>query len=494
MKKVSFTLLLAVLCSITAWAQVVADFQTAEDYTLSSWGYANATVIGDDPADASNKVLIVEKDGDATFDQSTLIKLAAPVTVTDGNTKFAFKIKSSVAGVRPHIWIYSGGEQKVSKWAGGTIETADEWNVIETEDAGVATVDSFQISLGGWDNGNAPEGLQATYYIDDVEYIAPPSYPKVDARKVVDIYQRSDEITLDGFDMEDSWLDAEENEVSNVTTEGTSASFAGKYYSTWDDDYFYLFISVNDPTASVYDGADNWKKDGTQLYWDVRNHLLGGSIAANTQHQLTAPYGGTLDQIYVSNGYTAAYNDISNALYFDMASAETGSGYSMEMRIPWASMYYNADDVNTFELCLAAKTIAIGDTLGFDMQLNDYNAATDNREGTKNWSGTADDNPGTWQNSGVWGGLRLADATGVERNAVQSSLKVYPIPAISHLYVQMENIDHISIYDMLGRMQMTVEFEGATNSISVESLDAGVYILKAVDKAGLSTTQKFNKK
>jgi hypothetical protein len=158
-------------------------------------------------------------------------------------------------------------------------------------------------------------------------------------------------------------------------------------------------------------------------------------------------------------------------------------------------MYFNADDVATFEQCVAAKTIGVNDTLGFELQANNYNIATDNREQSMTWSSTSGDNPGGWQNSGSWGGLRLAGwPTGIAKNAFNTSgMKLYPNPVRNILNVSLKNLKAIEVYNVTGQLLLSSKTSGDSHTLNVESLKSGIYILKAIDGSGITLSNKFQK-
>ena len=77
---------------------------------------------------------------------------------------------------------------------------------------------------------------------------------------------------------------------------------------------------------------------------------------------------------------------------------------------------------------------------------------------------------------------------GVEETA-ESSVKIYPNPANSKIYVDGENISMVEVYNSLGQKVTTVE--GSDNT-SVESaaFENGVYVVRVISNDGNVTTQK----
>ncbi|NLI25406.1 MAG: T9SS type A sorting domain-containing protein [Bacteroidales bacterium] len=497
MKKVLFTLSMLLLIAVAAKTQTVADFQTPENYAISSWTFTTPAAITDDPADANNKVLMVVKDaGLGTWDAGVWVKLAQSVPVTSGNKRFVFKMKASGVnadslakyGCRIYVKLWAEGAVKQEFWSESITEN-DTWVELIKDNIGVPAVDSFTINVGGWDNNNNPP-VPGTYYFDDFKFVAPPSIPVVPPRVVVPIKKAVDAIEFDGMDIEDSWYYADIHEVNNGNVnQGYAASFMG----TWDDNYLYLFLTVTDPNPFLYDGTDSWKKDGTQLYVDVRNKLLLNSIDNMRQHQITLPYGGAQSDISIWVGIQLApyYADSTKSLYLKYFSQSTSNGYNLEIRIPWAPMYFNNEDVNTYDACLAAKTIHQGDTLGFEVQMNNYNPATGNREQILTWSSTPNDNPGAYQNSGVWGGLKLVGTSGVDQYASGNKMKVYPNPVSDKMQVELKGLRNVEVYNLVGQKVLSVQATTDMQVVNTKDLAKGMYLVKAIDNKGVSYSQKI---
>ncbi|MGB9745326.1 MAG: sugar-binding protein [Bacteroidales bacterium] len=497
MKKVLFTLSVLLLFAGAAKTQTVADFQTPENYAISSWTFTTPAAIVADPADPNNNVLMVVKDeGLGTWDAGVWVKLSTPATITSGNKRFVFKMRAegvnadslSKYGCRIYIKFWADGAVKQEFWT-DAILTNDEWVEITKDNIGIAAVDSFTINVGGWDNNNNPP-VPGTYYFDDFKFVAPPSIPVVPPRVVIPIKKAVDAIEFDGMDMEDSWYYADIHEINHGNVgQGYAATFMG----TWDDDYLYIFLTVTDPNPFVYDGTDSWKKDGTQLYVDVRNKLLLNSIDNMRQHQITLPYGGTQSDISIWVGIQLApyYADPNNSLYLKYYSQSTSAGYNLEIRIPWAPMYFNNEDVNSYNACLAAKTIHQGDTLGFEVQMNNYNPSTGNREQILTWSSLPTDNPGAYQNSGVWGGLKLVGTSGVDQYATGNGVNVYPNPVSDRMQVELKGLRTVEIYNLVGQKVLAVQTLSDQQTIHTRNLSKGIYLVKAIDKNGVSFSQKI---
>jgi hypothetical protein len=348
-----------------------------------------------------------------------------------------------------------------------------------------------QLQVAGQERTNWGALVGDTLWLGTVEayFEGVPPVEYVDPRKVQEIDPvAEDGITIDGLAMEDTWAFADI--VDAMNTDSSIAgydAFQGNFMAAFDADYLYLFVEMTDPTAFKYDGADAWKKDGLQLYFDPRNQLLDGTREALRQHQVTIPYFGERTDFasWVGVDISAFYNADTNAVYADYASVESATGYTMEIRVPWAPMYHNSDDITTFEQCMAAVEIGPGDILGFEIQMNDYNEATTNREHVRTWSAYGTDSPDAYGNSGIWGGLKLAGGSAVKENS-SAQFKLYPNPAQSEFTVEAEGLQSVSIIDLSGRTIEVQQVNSNSVTLNVGGLNSGIYMVKVQSELGAS--------
>ena len=84
--------------------------------------------------------------------------------------------------------------------------------------------------------------------------------------------------------------------------------------------------------------------------------------------------------------------------------------------------------------------------------------------------------------------LDLFGYDGVEENNTVSNttMSLYPNPAVDQLNVTLSQNADIVIYNIMGQNVMNVEGHAGTNSINISSLNAGVYFISAGND-----TQKF---
>lgn len=489
MKKI--TLLIAVLGLVVFMqAQVITDFESDDNVTVGGWGYTETPTIADDGT--GNMAIKVVKDSDDTFAQGITIVFTTPVVPDAGNTRITASI-SGIAGARGYAKVYQAGVETYNNWwskeDGSTLSANDTYEEFVLDGISADGIDSMYIHLGGWDNGNAPEGLQGTYYIDNITAVAPPAVI-VAPRVVVEIDYIETPVSIDGLPTEAEWLNAETFDIVNYDSANYEGSFAANFKALWDLDYLYLLLTATDATATEYDGdVDTWKRDGFQGYWDVRNQLLEGRRDNATQHQINFGYGNSVLTGWQGDIVDAIYNNAENSMQTEWADQPIGGGYIIELRVPWAAMYYDGINIDTWDLSLAAVDIQNGDTIGFDIQANDYNPATDSRDVAMTWSAYSNDSPGGWQNSGVWGGLKLVNGpVSVSDSKAIETLSIYPNPAVDVINIDLD-VAKVEIYNMIGSKVV----ESTDNLVDVSELTKGIYLIQVTQSSGAIAIGKFNK-
>ncbi len=70
-------------------------------------------------------------------------------------------------------------------------------------------------------------------------------------------------------------------------------------------------------------------------------------------------------------------------------------------------------------------------------------------------------------------------------------INVYPNPASTEIHVDNAEGATISVYNLMGQSVMTVENANKFNTVNVESLAAGTYVVKVVNNNTVKT-QKIN--
>lgn len=79
--------------------------------------------------------------------------------------------------------------------------------------------------------------------------------------------------------------------------------------------------------------------------------------------------------------------------------------------------------------------------------------------------------------------LTVSACVGVNENAWQLPLQVFPIPASSYLQIVVEQEANYSLFDLSGKIISTGKLVGGENSLNLNSLGSGAYFLKVEDGA-----------
>jgi PQQ-dependent dehydrogenase (s-GDH family) len=190
---------------------------------------------------------------------------------------------------------------------------------------------------------------------------------------VVSAKKRTGTITIDGNVNESLW------QFNNTITKpiiGTTNNTA-KFAVLWDSLYLYVAFTVTD-ASRFNESANAWDDDAVEVYIDADNN--GGTSYGTNDRQFVKEWNGST--IWEKGGKTTGVTH---------AWANTATGYSVELRIPWS----NIGIINP----------AIGFTIGFDAASDDDdNGAA--RESQVMWSGDNDN----WQYTRNFGDLVLVSS------------------------------------------------------------------------------------
>ena len=87
--------------------------------------------------------------------------------------------------------------------------------------------------------------------------------------------------------------------------------------------------------------------------------------------------------------------------------------------------------------------------------------------------------------------LNMLHAVGVNNQEAKTGVSIYPNPANTEIHVDNADGATIEVYNLMGQNVMTVENANKFNTVNVESLAAGTYIVKVVNNNDVKT-QKIN--
>lgn len=138
-------------------------------------------------------------------------------------------------------------------------------------------------------------------------------------------------------------------------------------------------------------------------------------------------------------------------------------------------------------------------TLGFEANVNDefIVATTTNSINTCNFPATVNSSFGgstyefdvTCRNNDELVLTITAETLGIETFEENTSVQLYPNPASDIIYLSDKDIQRIEVYDLNGK---TLK-KSTSNSISIQKLSKGIYIIKAVSKNSTTIIKRFIK-
>ncbi len=192
-------------------------------------------------------------------------------------------------------------------------------------------------------------------------------------------------IVIDGNMNESSWASAVPNPVTKLCMGTNPYSISGEFRTLWDTSSLYVGLSVNDAYLNATQSAcATYNNSAVEIYLDMAND--GG----------TQPFPGSVGdfQLMISYDCVSFCMNATVALPpagMQYASVYNASGYTMEVKLPWAMLGAVLDVVPL-----------IGDTYQFDVQV-DFNNGTSERVGQLVWNGDANN----WKSSANFGDVLL---------------------------------------------------------------------------------------
>lgn len=215
-------------------------------------------------------------------------------------------------------------------------------------------------------SGKAKEAFYAV--ADPDAYLA--ANPITDANDAREANAAYGTPTIDG-EIDDVWSNATEYSVNKQLTAWEGAT--GTVKVLWDEEYIYVLMNVTDSVLNA-SSADSYCQDSVEIYLDQQNDKTGFYGSEDGQYRVN--YKNAVSFGTVPEGTEDA---------FESATAETATGYIVEVAIPLK--------VSPYE----------GRELGFDCQINDANA-TGQRQAIAKFCDSTDNSYTTTEN---WGTLIL---------------------------------------------------------------------------------------
>jgi Secretion system C-terminal sorting domain/PQQ-like domain len=212
-------------------------------------------------------------------------------------------------------------------------------------------------------------------------------------------------------------------------------------------------------------------------------------------------------------------NLTSNGTYYDTVTLQFKEAGGASSNIDFGKLpnsvldFYSIDGGNNMavsELELAAQTIPLGITStvqksytlnvvqntipsGFEAELKDnYLDSTTVLAPGSNYNFTIDSNPASQGNGRFAINLKTAATLSVEKNELDSTIKLWPNPAHNQFNIlnSNEGTSSIEISNLNGQVIHSQKLNSGTTTIQTNNWAAGVYILKATNN-GTQTIKKF---
>ncbi|PWW06249.1 GH35 family endo-1,4-beta-xylanase [Paenibacillus cellulosilyticus] len=177
-------------------------------------------------------------------------------------------------------------------------------------------------------------------------------------------------VVIDGNEDANVWSKAKTIATSRQVNGQGGATGTAKVI--WDDQYLYVLATVTDPVLS--DKSSNpWEQDSVELYVDRNNHKTAAYEADDGQYRIN------FKNVQSVGGSGASLSQLTSAAKL------TENGYVVEARI-------------------ALPGAKVGQTIGFDFQINDDADDDGVRDAVRIWSDTSDM---SWSTTEKFGQLLL---------------------------------------------------------------------------------------
>ncbi|MBE6724781.1 MAG: hypothetical protein E7576_06225 [Ruminococcaceae bacterium] len=204
--------------------------------------------------------------------------------------------------------------------------------------------------------------------------------------------------TIDG-QIEDLWAAVPAYPVDRVK-DGRDTGITSQFRVMWQEDALYVLVEVNDKDHSFTGGPS--VGDGMEIYFDLNNLKSAGF-----EDDLQAYFAMCADdETYLTyDGSSMGMLNLQEAATVAMTTSDTG--YVYEAQILMGPM---------------ETKLQVGQTIGFDVQVNDQVSGESERSGAYGWS---DDANNAWQGTMLYGDITLTESG--EAPAASASASVLTI-------------------------------------------------------------------
>ena len=303
------------------------------------------------------------------------------------------------------------------------------------------------------------------------------------------------------------------DDADNYAVKENANSF-GHWIAGWDLNNFYLWVDIVDDnplklnTLYELDGSDietldgasaaTWMNDCVELFLDFNNQRIEKSSRGAQQYQLRfnlgiqgPAYGTTNGVIMSSTVFGEGSNDTTNIQF---ATNTQAGGWILEVSVPWATLMRKSTNTNADVVAALAAGGQLFDGKKVAMEVSIADAEEkDGRNSILNWANNTGADK-AYETAEFWGEIELTGSGRQAPTAINETaaalLNVYPNPANDVLYVGLEDVVAVNIYNVAGSLVKAAN-EAVVN---IADLNAGIYVVKATDAAGNTSLAKFVKK
>lgn len=124
--------------------------------------------------------------------------------------------------------------------------------------------------------------------------------------------------------------------------------FSADWYGLWDDTYYYFLFDVTDQVLESEAGADIWRNDRIEVYFNMDNVKPGGNGHSGDNYQYGFHWNKPNEQFVSNSTWTG----------IEWAQTTTDYGYIIEVKIPWTTL-------------TTQFTAEVDWSFGYDIAIND---------------------------------------------------------------------------------------------------------------------------
>lgn len=250
---------------------------------------------------------------------------------------------------------------------------------------------------------------------------------------------------IDGT-IDNLWQSIAPATIENVTqgsgNRGGDSDLSASWKAMWTDTDIYVLVEVNDNTR-VNDSPDLYNDDTVEIYFDSGNEKAGSFDSNDFQYE------------FRFNDTQASENNGKSTAGITFGQTETGSGYIMEVKIPWSTILNNNPMVDQL--------------IGFDVHVNDDDDGG-GRDSKISWNATEDQ---AWQNPGLFGTIVLKGSNCTVPPAAGNISGNFTVCEAEESIYSIQSVSGAETYTWQVPAGATITSGQGTNSVTVLWGNAG---------------------